>query len=74
MQRETLIEVWKIRFQKMLNLEEEAVDLYQTLIEENSQLLDEADVEEYLKEILKDEIKHVKMAKKLCQLAEELKS
>lgn len=73
MQDELLLELWNIRFKKILALEKEAVDLYSSLLEENKEFLEGNEVDIPLKEILEDEKRHVRIASKLCQLIKELK-
>lgn len=61
-------ELWRIRFEKILQLEQESFDFYQKLLKEKGDLLEEAGIKSTLKQILSDEGKHIRIAKELVHL------
>ena len=60
--------LWRIRFEKILELEEESFGFYQKLLEEKSELLKETGLEPMIKQIMRDEGKHIRIAKDLLEL------
>lgn len=72
MNPENARELWRLRFQKILQLEEESHEFYQKLLKEKTALLEEAGVKSILKEILGDEARHIKIAKELLHLASQV--
>ena len=60
--------LWQIRFQKILDLEKESFDFYGNLLEEKSALLKEAGLDSTLKQIRRDEGKHIRIAAELLRL------
>lgn len=72
MDEEILKEVWKIRFDKILKLKVESVELYEMLLKKYLGLLEEVGAKEVLEEIIADEKKHVTLAKELRGYANEL--
>ena len=60
--------LWHIRFEKILELEEESFGFYQKLLKEKSELLKEAGLEPMIKQIMRDEGKHIRIAKDLLEL------
>ena len=61
-------ELWSIRFLRILQLEQESFDFYQKLLNEKSAVLEETGVHSILKQILRDEGRHIKIAKELIRL------
>lgn len=61
-------ELWRIRFEKILQLEQESFDFYQKLLKEKGDLLEEAGIKSTLKQILSDEGRHIRIAKDLVHL------
>jgi hypothetical protein len=68
MNSEHVKELWRIRFQKILELEEESFNFYRKLLREKSDLLEETGVKPVLKQILRDEGRHIRIAKDLVRL------
>lgn len=61
-------ELWQIRFQKIFELEEESFHFYKKLLREKGDLLKETDLEPVIKQIMRDEGKHMRIAKELLHL------
>ena len=61
-------ELWQIRFEKILELEQESFGFYQKLLKEKSALLKETGLEPLIKQIMRDEGKHIRIAKELLEL------
>lgn len=64
-------ELWRLRFQKILQLEEESFEFYKALLREKGPLLEEAGIQSILEQILHDEGKHIRIAKDLVRLIRE---
>jgi len=62
-------EIWRLRFLKILQLEEESFEFYKKLLEEKDRLLEESGAKPRLKQILRDEGRHIQIAKRLLHLA-----
>ena len=60
--------LWHIRFEKILELERESFGFYQKLLKEKSELLKETGLEPLIKQIMRDEGKHIRIAKDLLEL------
>lgn len=69
MDDEVLKELWKIRFEKLLKLEKDSAGMYEQLLDQYPDLLSESGLDQILKQIIKDEKKHIKVAEELFQLA-----
>lgn len=63
-------ELWKARFKKMLESEKYSLVFYRRLLKEKSPLLS-MEAKKILQEILRDEIKHARIAKELLRLVDE---
>lgn len=64
-------ELWTIRFNKMLELEEKSVEEYQALLQEcKSQAQDHA-IFPHLERMIVDEKKHVALVKELLEMLEK---
>ncbi len=61
-------ELWQIRFQKILDLEKDSFDFYGNLLKEKSALLKEAGLDSVIKQIMRDEGKHIRIAIELLRL------
>lgn len=57
--------LWKLRFQKILDLEQESFDFYKKILLEKPALLEETGVKSILQQIMRDESRHIRIAKKL---------
>lgn len=71
MNPEHVRELWRIRFLKVLQLEEESCNFYERLLKEKSSLLEESGVGSIIKQIMHDEEKHIRIAKELVRLVGE---
>ena len=61
-------ELWRIRFQRILELEEESFHFYKKLLKEKTKLLEETGIKETLRQIMRDEGRHIRIAKDLLRL------
>jgi len=61
-------ELWQIRFQKILQLEEESFEFYQTLLKEKAEILERTRTKSTIQEIMRDEGRHIRIAKDLLKL------
>ena len=61
-------ELWQIRFQKILELEEESFNFYQKLLKEKSELLEKTGVKSIINQICADEGRHIRIAKDLLRI------
>ena len=61
-------ELWRIRFQKIFDLEKESFEFYQKLLKEKGPLLEEAGSKDIIKQIMSDEGRHMRIAKNLVRL------
>jgi len=68
MNPEHVRELWRIRFLKILELEEESRNFYQKILREKADLLEEAGVKSIVKQIMRDEEKHIRIARELVCL------
>ena len=68
MNPEHVRELWRIRFGKILELEQESFNFYQRLLKEKSTLLEEAGIKPMIKQIMQDEGRHIRIAKDLVRL------
>lgn len=69
MNPEHVKELWRIRFGRILELEQESFNFYQKLLKEKSTLLEEAGIKPLIKQIMQDEGRHIRIAKDLVRLA-----
>lgn len=61
-------ELWRIRFERILQLEQESLEFYKKLLKEKDAVLEEAGIKSLLKEIAADEGHHVHIAKDLLRV------
>jgi len=61
-------ELWETRFRKILDSERTAIAFYKRLLKENEVLLSGTKAKVLLKEILRDEKKHARIARELIRL------
>ncbi|HXV28016.1 MAG TPA: hypothetical protein VD913_03535 [bacterium] len=66
-----LKELWRIRFEKILEGEEQASLFYENLLKDNQPFLKGTRLKDDLEQIKKDEIRHAEIARKLIQLVVE---
>ena len=64
-------ELWETRFRTILASEREAIAFYRRLLKENESLLSGTKAKALLKEILRDETKHARIARELIRLVTE---
>ena len=62
-------QLWRIRFEKILELEVASFNFYQKLLKEKTKLLKETELEPVIKQIMRDEGRHIRIAKELLELA-----
>ena len=61
-------ELWRLRFLKILQLEEESFEFYKKLLKEKRILLEKSGLKPLLMRILRDEGRHIRLAKDLVRL------
>ena len=61
-------ELWQIRFERILQLEEESFHFYQKLLKEKADVLKTSGVDSVIKQIMRDEGRHIRIAKDLLKL------
>lgn len=61
-------ELWQIRFQRILELEEESFEFYKKLLKERSEVLEKTGIAPTIKKIMSDEGRHIRIAKDLLAL------
>lgn len=61
-------DLWRIRFLRILQLEEESFEFYQKLLKEKAGLLEQTGVASTLKQIMRDEGRHIRIAKDLLRI------
>ena len=74
MKHDQLKELWRIRFEKILHEEEESFFFYKNLIEENKDILKDLKSGPILEQIMNDEKKHAKVARRLLKIIEKTSS
>lgn len=65
--------LWEIRFSKILNQEKESYLLYKRILEEHGVLLEGTQAKEALEGILKDNLRHVRVASRLVRMVRQKK-
>ena len=73
MERKFYKEVWAIRFNKMLELENKAVTEYQALLEECKRKHKGHSIEAHLERLIKDEKKHAGLVQELITILDSQK-
>ena len=69
MQRKLFKELWIMRFAKMLRLEEEGIQAYESLLDEcQKKHKNEKEVHQDLKTLITDEKKHAKLVQELLKI------
>ena len=68
MQRKLFKELWSLRFQKMLDLEEESVKEYQRILKACGTAKVSDDVKGKLKQLVEDETRHAKYVRELIKI------
>ena len=69
MQRKLFKELWIMRFEKMLRLEEESMVTYESYLDEcKEKHKDEKEVREHLKTLITDEKKHARLVRELLKI------
>ena len=68
MERKFYKEIWSIRFNKMLELEEKSVVGYQALLEECKKKYKGHSIEPHFEKLIADEKKHVLLVQELIEI------
>lgn len=68
MQKKLYKELWRLRFEKMLTLEEESIQEYEQILQECTQDNVQGTVKGRLKQVISDEAAHVKLVQELIQI------
>lgn len=68
MQKKLYKELWRLRFQKMLALEEQSIQDYEQILKECTQENIQGTVKGRLKQVISDETAHVKLVQELIQI------
>lgn len=63
-------ELWQLRFQKMLNLEEESIVAYQSLLEECQKRFKDHPIIPHFETLIADEKKHAALVRELLKILE----
>ncbi|OGW87317.1 MAG: hypothetical protein A3C35_08615 [Omnitrophica bacterium RIFCSPHIGHO2_02_FULL_46_11] len=72
MQRKLYKELWGMRFQKMLELEEQSITAYQALLQEfKKKYKDETKLQNDFKQLISDEKKHAELVRTLLKIVGE---
>ena len=72
MQRELYRELWTLRFQKMLQLEESSVQEYEVLLEEAQKIYeDHTELHNTFRQLISDEKMHAKLVRELLDIVEQ---
>ncbi|MBI4387893.1 MAG: hypothetical protein HY582_02480 [Candidatus Omnitrophica bacterium] len=66
-------ELWEIRFQRLLDVENDSINFYKQLLEKNKLILEGTKAKEMLEKILQEEAKHAKIAYQLLQVVKPKK-
>ena len=70
MERKLYKELWQLRFDKMLKLEQQSVDDYQGLLQECEKSYKDHAIANHLKKLIQDEQKHVNLVQELIRILE----
>ena len=68
MDRSQYKELWKLRFEKMLRLEEQSARDYETLLEECRSKYTDHPIEPHLEQLIHDEKRHAHLVKELLKI------
>lgn len=71
MERRFYRELWSLRFNKMLELEEKSVENYQALREECRARFQTHSIAEHLDQLIADEKRHALLVRELIQILEK---
>ena len=71
MKRKHERELWKIRFEKLFEMEKESLEFYQKLLKEKGGVLKKTGVKPVIQRIMRDEGRHMRIAKDLIDLVKE---
>ena len=67
-QNKHLKELWHLRFKKILKEEKRAFLFYRRLLKKNKELLEKAQAKVILDEVMRDELKHIRIAGALVRI------
>ena len=65
-----LLELWEMRFTRILNQEREALVYYKRILEQHGHILDGTRVKQIIRKIMRQEAGHIAIAKKLLEIVE----
>lgn len=68
MQKKLYKELWNLRFQKMLALEEQSIQDYEKILSECTKQNIQGTVKGRLKQVISDEMTHAKLVNELIQI------
>lgn len=71
MRNHLLYELWEIRFQKLYKAEKESFLFYRKLLEKNKAILEGSKAKDMLEKIMREEIRHFRIAHQLLQLVKQ---
>ena len=70
MQKKLYKELWTLRFQKMLTLEEQGIQEYQNLLKDCVKAKADDSVKDKLKKLIADETRHAKYVQELLKVVD----
>ncbi len=73
MNEKQLLLLWQLRFEKMLANEEESLLLYKALLREYDHLLAGSRIKHIIRQIMREEAGHVKIAERLLEIVRQNK-
>ena len=68
MNENQLRNLWKIRFEKILYIEQESWTFYRNILKEHRSLLENTKAGELLEKIIEDEVRHTRIAMELIRM------
>ena len=68
MKKEHVFELWECRFKKLLQLEVSALHGYRDILKRYSHMLDGSRIKLIIRGIMRDEIRHVEIGKRLLKI------
>lgn len=71
MEREQLEKLWESRFHKILDLEQDSLEFYQSLANHEDMLAENPRLREILEEILYDETQHTTICRELLNMVQK---
>lgn len=65
MNPEHVKKLWQLRFEKIVEGEKEAFEFYKKILKEKSALLEEVGIKSIIKQIMRDEANHIRIAQEM---------